>query len=177
MEEFIKKLKHGDEKAFEMLVNNYQQKIYSLAFSSLGNKEDALDIVQEVFIKIYRGISMFNGDSALSTWIFRITKNTCYDFLRKKRKNIDEEIPDDLADDMPLPEDIAEQKFERETVKTCLDKLPPKYKMVLLLREYQDLSYSEIAKILDISEGTVKSRISRAREYLLNEIIKNGELF
>ena len=79
MEEFIKKLKHGDEKAFEMLVNNYQQKIYSLAFSSLGNKEDALDIVQEVFIKIYRGISMFNGDSALSTWIFRITKNLCWE--------------------------------------------------------------------------------------------------
>ncbi len=177
MDELTEKLKKGEEEAFELLISEYQQKIYALSFSLLGNHEDALDTVQEVFIKIYNKISSFNGESALSTWIFRITKNACYDHLRKSKKNIEGEIPENAADASPLPDEIFQKKEVRRAVRVALESLPPKYKTVLLLREYENLSYGEISKVLDISEGTVKSRISRAREYLLKEISKNGELF
>lgn len=177
MEETVKKLKKGDNQAFEKLFEEYQQKIYALSFSLLQNREDALDVLQEVFIKIYNKISSFNGESSLSTWIFTITKNTCYDHLRKNKRNPEEEIPENVTDTSPLPEDILQRKEARKAVRAALDTLPPKYKTVLLLREYGDLSYGEIAAVMKMSEGTVKSRISRARDYLLKEILKNGELF
>ena len=177
MDNLTEKLKKGDREAFEALISEYQQKIYALSFSLLGNHEDALDTVQEVFIKIYKNISSFNGDSALSTWIFRITKNACYDHLRKNKKFIEGEIPENMADASPLPDEVFQKKEVRRAVREALHSLPTKYKTVLLLREYEGLSYGEISKVLDISEGTVKSRISRAREYLLKEISKNGELF
>ena len=177
MDNLTEKLKKGEEEAYDILISQFQQKIYALSFSLLGNHEDALDTVQEVFIKIFNKISSFNGESSLSTWIFRITKNTCYDHLRKNKKNIEGEIPENMADASPMPDELFQKKEVRMAVRAALSSLPPKYKTVLLLREYEALSYGEIAKVLDISEGTVKSRISRAREYLLKEISKNGELF
>lgn len=179
MDEFLKKLKSGDNSAFEKLCSDYQQKIYSLAFGMCGNREDALDITQEVLIKIHRGIKSFKGDSSLSTWIYKITKNACYDFLRKNKVNVDEGLTENFVDiSVPSADELIILKEKKELVRKFIKQIPVKYKMPLLLREYRGLRYNEIAEILEISEGTVKSRIFRAREYLLKLISENNlELF
>lgn len=176
LEDLVLKIKEGDNLAFEKLCNLYQQKIYSLAFGLCGSREDALDITQDVLVKIYRGIASFKGDSSLSTWIYRVAKNTTYDFLRKNKKNIEEELPENFQDSsVSSPEDSVIKNEKIEFLRTLIEKIPIKYKTALLLREYQGLQYSEIAAILEISEGTVKSRIYRAREYLLKLIYENKE--
>ena len=174
MDDLVLRLKKGDQNAFDELCLEFQQKIFSLCCSLCGNYDDALDITQDVLIKIYKGISSFKGDSSLSTWIYRITKNACYDFLRKNKKNPDEEIPDNFVSQSLTPEEMTIKNENIELVRKCIDKIPAKYKLPLILREYRQLSYSEIADILEISEGTVKSRIFRAREYLLKLISESG---
>ena len=176
MDDLIKKIAKGDKSAFEKLVSEYQSRIYSLCFGFLSNREDALDITQEVFIKIYRSASSFKSESKLSTWIYSITKNMCIDFLRKQKKYSHQELPNILPDmDTPSPQEIAEKAENRETVRSAVAALPEYHRLVILLREYEGLSYSEIAEILSISEGTVKSRISRARAYLLKILTENME--
>lgn len=177
MDEFTKKLKSGDSDAFEKLVSEFKKRIFSLSMGMLGNREDALDATQEVFIKIYRSVGSFKGESALSTWIFRITKNVCIDFLRKNRAVSEDEIPETLPDTaLPSPEEALLLCQKRDLVKSCIKELPVNYKTVLLLREYEQMSYSEIAQTLEISEGTVKSRIARARQYLFKLLKSKEEL-
>ncbi|MBO4897331.1 MAG: sigma-70 family RNA polymerase sigma factor [Clostridia bacterium] len=177
MDVFTEKLKHGSSEAFEKLVKDYKARIFSISMGMLGNREDALDATQEVFIKIFRSIHSFKGDSALSTWIFRITKNVCIDTLRKNKAVFEDEIPETLADtSLPTPEEALMLSQKRDLVKNCIKELPLNYKTVLLLREYEGMSYSEIAETLEISEGTVKSRISRAREYLFKLLKTKKEL-
>ncbi len=177
MDEFTEKLKRGSGEAYEKLVSDYKARIFSVSMGMLGNREDAQDATQEVFIRIFRSIRSFKGDSALSTWIFRITKNVCIDTLRKNKAVFEDEIPETLADtSLPTPEEALVLSQKRELVKKCINELPLNYKTVLLLREYEGMSYSEIAETLEISEGTVKSRISRAREYLLKLLKTNEEL-
>lgn len=174
----VNDLKNGNADAFEVFVNDYQGKIFSICAGMLPCKEDALDVTQEVFIKIYNNIRNFNEKSSLSTWVYRIAKNACYDFLRKKHYNIESEIPENIADDKNLlPEDILEKVEDVKTVRMLIKEIPVKYRMPLLLREYENLSYDEISKVLQISEGTVKSRIYRAKEYLLKLLSDNMELF
>jgi len=176
MDEFLKKLRSGDGAAYEELVNKYNQKIFSLAFSLVSDREDALDITQDVFIKIYNSIASFSEKSSLSTWIYTVTKNTCYDYLRKRQRTTTEEIPDDLASDIEItPEAMLEKLENKRLVRECINKIPLKYKTPLILKEFQNLSYKEIAEICDVSEGTVKSRIYRAKDYLLKLISENWE--
>lgn len=178
MDDLAARIQNGDAEAFEQLVQEYQHKVFSLSAGILSNRDDALDVSQEVFLKIYRSINTFKGDSSLSTWIYRITKNLCIDFLRKRKRLSENELPDIVTDDTaPSPEDAAILLERRELVRACINELPINYKTVLLLREYRQLSYAEIAQVLEISEGTVKSRISRAREHLLKIIHTKKELF
>jgi len=173
----IEELKKGDSNAFELLVKEYQNKVFSVCVGVLSNREDALDVTQEVFIKIFNGISKFNEESSLSTWIFRITKNACYDLLRKRRYDFESEIPENIVDDKrPLPEDIITRLERIDVVRQLIKKIPVNYRTPLILREYENLAYGEIAKILEISEGTVKSRIFRAKEYLIKLVSENKEL-
>ena len=177
MDDFTEKLKKGNSEAFEKLVGDFKARIFSMSMGMLGNREDALDATQEVFIKIFRSISSFKGDSSLSTWIFRITKNVCIDTLRKNKAVFEDEIPETLADtSLPTPEEALLLCQKKDLVKSCIKKLPLNYKTVLLLREYEGMSYSEIAETLEISEGTVKSRIARSRQYLLKLLKTNEEL-
>ena len=177
MDEFTEKLKKGSNEAFEKLVKDYKTRIYSVSVGMLGNREDALDAVQEVFIKIFRSIHTFKGDSALSTWIFRITKNVCIDCIRKNKPFPEDEIPETLADtSLPTPEEALILCQKRELVRSCINCLPLNYRTILLLREFEGMSYSEIAETLEISEGTVKSRIARARQHLLKLLKEKEEL-
>ena len=184
--ELVNLLKKGDRDAFNILIEQYQGKVYNIAVGMLNDQEDALDASQEVFINIYRGVGSFKENSSLSTWIYRVCANVCKDFLRKRMRKAnvisldsktDDDEPMQIPDDAPTPERISEQTELQRRVREAMDQLSNEYKEVLVLCDIEGLSYEEISKILKIPEGTVKSRINRARQALRKKISENRELF
>lgn len=184
----IERSKNGDVSAFEMLIEAYQKKVFNLAYRIIGNYDDANDIAQEAFIRIFRSISGFRGQSSFSTWIYRITTNVCLDEIRKRKNKsvqyLDEDIQTDdgemqrqIISDDPLPEEIAERKELRAVINDSLGELKEEYRIIITLRDIQGMSYEEIAKVLDCPTGTVKSRINRARQALKNVLLTKRELF
>lgn len=171
----IEKCINKDEIAFESLIVKYESKIYNLCFYLLKNKEDALDASQEVCIKIYRAINKFKGDSKFSTWIYRITYNTCLDYIKKRKDELsfDEIISTENGIESKT-EGIIESRELKLELKRCILKLNNDFKSVIILRDIEGLSYQEIAEVLSIEVGTVKSRLNRAREALKNELVKSG---
>ena len=164
--ELIKKAKRGDEESFEALILSCKGKAYNIAFRYMGNEEDALDVMQESFIKIYRHLDKFNGQSRFDTWVYRIVVNTASDMLRKNKRNEHDDILIEIADHDPGPEEQLEKKEESGYILSCLNRLADEHKEVLILRDINGFAYDEIAKMLDCSMGTVKSKISRARQKL-----------
>ncbi|MTI81287.1 MAG: sigma-70 family RNA polymerase sigma factor [Firmicutes bacterium] len=174
-QQLIEKSISGDYIAFEELVRRYENKVYSVAYRFMGNHADASDLAQEAFIKIYQALSKFRGDSSFMTWIYHITSNVCRDELRKRQKkqtfSLDENFQDkdnlppimNLPSDKPGPEEEFERFELRKQVQHCLNLLSEEHRLILVMREMQELSYDEIAEVLDCSLGTVKSRLSRAR--------------
>jgi RNA polymerase sigma-70 factor (ECF subfamily) len=184
----IERSKNGDVSAFEMLIEAYQKKVFNLAYRIIGNYDDANDLAQEAFIRIFRSISGFRGQSSFSTWIYRITTNVCLDEIRKRKNKsvqyLDEDIQTDdgemqrqIISDDPLPEEIAERKELRAAINDSLGELKEEYRIIITLRDIQGMSYEEIAKVLDCPTGTVKSRINRARQALKNVLLTKRELF
>lgn len=165
----------GNEKSYEKLITAYEGKIYNMCCYMLKNKEDAMDASQEVCIKIFKYIKKFKGDSKLSTWIYRITYNTCIDFIKKSRNDvsIDDVIALDSHKDSSV-ENIIESREMKLEIKRCIKKLSEDFKAIIILRDIEGLTYNEISEILNIEVGTVKSRLNRAREALRNELIKSG---
>ena len=180
----VKKAARGDDKAFETLVMHYQGQIYRLCFRMTGNADDAQDMTQETFLKAWKNLSTFQFDSAFSTWLYRLASNCCLDLLRSmKRKptvSLTAETEDedgeiiDVADDAPTPEEEAIACEEREDLRKALDLLDDEQRQILILRVVNDLSYTEIAEVLNVKEGTVKSRLSRAREQLRKKLAEIG---
>ncbi len=158
------------------LVNKYKTKVYHLAFSLSRNVQAADDLAQEVFIKAYFALHKFREKSEFGTWIYRIAVNHCRDFLRKKNRMI--QIPlENVIGKISIQEDKThseenekEEEQRRKIVHTAIQTLPDKYKVILSLRDIQDFSYNEIAKILVISPGTVDSRLHRARKMLRKKL-------
>lgn len=177
----IELIQSGDRKAFNMLVEEYQQKIINISFAMLSDYEEACDAAQETFVKVYRNIGKFRGDSSLSTWIYRIAKNTCNDFLRKRKEKFlsidDEDAKIQVKDDSYSPEKKTEKKELGKLLEKAIAELDENSRTVLVLYEFENMSYDEIAKILDLPPGTVKSRLNRAREKLRNILSPNRELF
>ncbi len=182
----VQRIIGGETEAFELLVLEYQKNVYNVALRITGNAEDAADMAQEAFIKAFNSISSFKGDSRFSVWLYRIVSNVCVDFLRGKSRRPasslsteneeGESVELEIADESFSPEKLLEAKLSREAVRRGLDSLPEDYKQILLLREIQGLSYDEIAQILDIEIGTVKSRIFRARKKLCAYLVKDGNI-
>ena len=182
-EMLVKKAKSGDDKAFSEIVRTYQDSVYNTALYIAGNRDDALDISQDVFLKLWRTLNSFRGEASLKTWIAKITRTCAIDFVRARNQKStlplvyesDEEttieIPDESVSSSP------QKSYEREetasAVRRAVNSLPSPIKEAILLREFQGLSYAEIANALGISEGTVKSRISRGREQI-KKILKDG---
>jgi RNA polymerase sigma-70 factor (ECF subfamily) len=171
----IERFKKGDRSAFEEIVRKYQHRIYNLCRYMLQDPEDAQDAAQDVFLKAYRALKDFRPDSSLYTWIYRIAVTTCLDYRRKSRREVFRSEP--LTEDLPSGEHSPHQLYESrkitESVQLALQKLPEKLRAAIVLREIEGLSYEEIAEVLHTSAGTVKSRISRAREqvrHLLKKI-------
>lgn len=186
--ELILQCKNGSVEAFEQLVLKYQRQVYTVAFRFMGNHEDASDLAQEAFIKAYKSIDRFRGEASLKTWLYHIISNVCRDELRKRKKGLtlsldapiftDEgEITRQAEDWTYAPEHIYESKEIQYFIQKALDNLTPEYKEVIILREIQGFSYEEIAKELDCSLGTIKSRLNRARKAMRDIIIKRQELF
>lgn len=173
-ESFIKRLKAGEQSAFEELVDAYEKKIFQSAFRFLSDRELAADATQEVFLKIYRGISSFKEESQLSTWIYRVTFNTCMDMKAKQKRTPEilsstedgEPGLERFRDHAPTPEESALLSEDREAIRRAISALSEEQRTVIVLRDVEGRSYQEIAGLLKLSEGTVKSRINRARARL-----------
>ena len=182
----IQSVLDGDVNAFETLVKEYEKNVYNLALRMTGNSEDAADMSQEAFIKAYNSLSSFRGDSKFSVWLYRIVSNVCLDYLRSRTRkptvslsteNDDgEEVELDIADESQSPELLLDRSLTRDAVRRGLAALPPDHREILLLREIQGLSYEEIAAVLGLEAGTVKSRIFRARKKLCSFLIKDGNI-
>lgn len=180
----LKKAAAGSAEAFEQLVLTYQTPIYNLCLRMTGNPEDAADMTQESFLKAWRSLEGFHFESAFSTWLYRLASNTCLDFLRsvKRRKQFSLTMEDadgetqllDLPDPAPTPEASLLSAEESALLGAAMRQLDPEQQRILTLRVVNDLSYTEIAAVLDIKEGTVKSRLARARENLRKKLLQSG---
>ncbi len=185
MEEVLERAKNGDVSAFESLVVSHQRQVYSLALRHVGQPEDAFDITQEAFYRAYRGLPTFQGDCTFSTWMYRLTINLCIDHQRKKKRTPsipfsaleDQNQPLQVPDMRYLPENAAELSELQEALSKALLTLNEEHRTVFILRAVHELSYAEIASILEVEEGTIKSRLSRAREKLRQELIKRGNFW
>ena len=164
----IERVKKGDPSAFEAILIRHEDRIYNLCRYMLRDPRDAQDAAQDVFLKAYRGLKGFKPDASLYTWLYRIAVNTCLDYQRKSRRKAfrSEPLTEDLPSEAPLPEQLYESAEIHHLLQLALQKLPEKLRAAIVLREIEGLSYEEIAEVLHTPVGTVKSRISRAREQL-----------
>ena len=180
--ELVRAAAGGDETAFAELVRMYEKKAYHLALRMCGNEEDALDVAQDAFLAAWKGLPSFRGEAGFSTWLYRLVSNAAIDYLRRtkhQRANVsldDEEMNIDAPDTAPGPHESAEGAELQRVVQDGLKKLGDDHRTVLVMREVQSLSYEEIAHALEIDLGTVKSRISRARNALRKILLKSGNL-
>jgi len=166
--------KHGDHGSFETLVDHYMGRAVAVARGYVGNREDALDMAQEAFYRVFRALDRFREGERFAPWFFKILRNTCLNFLDKRRRrralSIHGQTEDDL--DIPVPDDAphpGEDSEAREIHKELwrgLEKLPMKHREIILLRHFQELDYQAIADVLEIPIGTVMSRLFHARRKL-----------
>ena len=170
----------GEKEAFAEIVRAYQQMVFNLAFRYLGNYEEAEELTQEVFIRVFRFLKKFKGKSSLKTWIYRITVNSAYnryDWLRRRKHKQQMSLDaQNSPEDKPLkdkikttdrnPESEALSREVQREIQQCIERLPKRLRMAVILRDIEGLSYNEIAEALQINEGTVKSRIARGRAAL-----------
>lgn len=173
----------GDVQAFEELMQSHESRIYAIALRMMGNREDAQDCAQEAMVRIYRAMGSFKGQSALATWIYRITMNTCLDELRRRKARKVTSL-DSLVDNGWSPTDTGDTPEEhglrvekQNALNQAIQSLPDDMRAAIILRDVKGYSYDEIASILDANVGTIKSRIRRGREKLREILSKQSELF
>ncbi len=179
----VAEAKAGSYAAFEELVNRYENKIYRLGVNITGNAEDAEDVLQEAFLKAFQHLPDFRADSRFYTWLVRIAVNEALMKLRKRRADrsvpiedeVDDEggiVPREFADWKPNPEQEYAQAEIEAILRNAAQTLPPAYRAVFLLRDVDNLSTAETAEVLNLTEGTVKARLFRARLMLREELSK-----
>jgi RNA polymerase sigma-70 factor (ECF subfamily) len=166
----------GDEKAYRELVERYQAQIHALAMRMVRRTEDAQDLTQETFVRMFRALDRYDPARPFAAWLYTIATRLCIDHIRRNRAKLmplvrreigsDEEQTIELEDPGPRPDDLAARSEEEQRTAALVDSLPPHYRIVVVLRHQQDLSYEEIAEALHLPLGTVKARIHRARALL-----------
>ncbi|MFT4705524.1 MAG: RNA polymerase sigma-70 factor (ECF subfamily) [Bradymonadia bacterium] len=177
----VSRLKRRDERAFAVLVEKHQRQVFAIVFRMLGDRAEAEDVAQEVFVTVFKAIDRFRGDSKLSTWIYRIATNHCRNrikYLGRRHHGRTKDIDDTqestflsaLSDPAPRPDAAFEGKRMEVAVQEALAAIEPDHREVIVLRDLEQLPYQEIAEILAVAEGTVKSRLFRARAALQAEI-------
>jgi RNA polymerase sigma-70 factor (ECF subfamily) len=179
--ELVRRTLEGDQEAYRALVSAYQNKVYGIAYGVIHNREDALDIAQEVFIKAFRKLRGFRGSSSFYTWLYRITINMAIDHARKKRHMVSVDYDDHILDEPPPdagpqrprqadPLETLERTELNETIMSAIMQLPTEQRATVVLRELEDLSYAEIAAVLGCSIGTVMSRLHYGRKKLRQKL-------
>ena len=174
----VQRARSGDERAFRLLVERYQKKVYAVALAMVKDREEAMDVVQEAFVKVHRSLDSFKADATFYTWLYRITVNVCIDVIRRRGAmrsdsvEFDERIGHDLAEANlgavssqlgSNPEKSVLQRELGDKIQEALEQIPEKHRAILLLRELDGLSYEELAQVLEIPKGTVMSRLFHAR--------------
>ncbi len=179
--ELVKRAAEKDPKAYEKLLKKYRKSVYYMLLKMVNNVDDAEDLTQEAFAKAFNSLHKFDSKYAFSTWLFRIATNNCIDFIRKKRvqtisidtpyENDDgDSFSFDIKDPEDNPDEVMLRKQRKEYLSIAVEKLPAKYKKLVDLRYFQELSYEEVAVELDLPLGTVKAQLFRARELLAQEL-------
>ncbi len=180
--ELIKRVLEGDERAYHTLVTNYRNLVFGIVIKLVGNKTEAEDLVQEIFIKIYKYLDRFNGEFAFATWIIKIATNHSIDYLRKSKlkttsldlsseQNEENRSYKQFASEELPPDKTLILKERQLIINKAIDELPEKYRIIIILRHNEERNYEEIADMLNIPIGTVKARLFRARE-ILNKKLK-----
>jgi len=176
----IERVLQGDTAAFEPLVLENQQRVYNVALRITGNEADAWDASQEAFLRAYKSLKDFRGESRFSTWLYKLAGSAAIDLIRRRKDaqlvslyDEEESIPE-LPDERFVPETELEKKELRENVRRALSLLPADYRHILTLRELGGLSYGELAEELGLEAGTVKSRLARARQKLCALLSRDG---
>jgi len=170
----------GDQKAYEMLLNRYQNGVYNMIYQMIKNREETEDLVQESFIKAFKSLESYNDSYAFSTWLYKIAFNHCIDAIRKKKLKTlpldrpiqlkEGEIHHEIRDDTYSPEGDFLFSERKKLIQDTINSLPERYRIAIILRHQKDHSYEEISEILKIPLGTVKARIFRAREMLKKKL-------
>lgn len=183
----VEQAQNGEMDAFKALVDLYKVKIYRLAYDLTGNSLDAEDLSQDVFLKAYRSLDKFRGESKFGTWLYRITVNTCYDHRSKKSLRMIQPMTTSESEDDPsplepvgnsiLPDRAAEASLIQHNIERALEQLTPREKTVFMLRHYHDLPLKEIAETLNVSLGSVKTLLFRAVKRLQGELEMYREEF
>jgi RNA polymerase sigma-70 factor, ECF subfamily len=164
--EFLSRLRAGDRLAFEELVRTQQHRVYGLALRMLGNAAEAQDVAQEAFLRAHRGLAEFRGDARLSTWLYAIVSRLCLNRLAEGERRLTrdgEEALSRIADARPAPDQTLEQGELAEALSRAIGELPEERRIVVVLRDVEGLAYEEIAEVLELPVGTVRSRLHRAR--------------
>ena len=180
----LNKARDGDVAAFEDLMSTHYKKVYNICYRMVNNPEDASELAQETFLKVYRHIADFKGNSSISTWLYRIASNVCLDFLRKNKKYQTVSMEKEAFEDLQIkdmissveegPEKIVESNAKKAAIKEALSKMNEHNRNAVILRDFMNLSYEEMSNTLNLPIGTVKSRISRARNEL-RALLCSGE--
>lgn len=171
--QLIQRYLSGDRKAFESLVDRYQKTVFNVAYRMAHNADDAADITQNVFIKASEKLDTFKPQYKFFSWIYRITINESLNFVEASKKN--EQLSHELVADGKSPEDILQDGFLAQSIEEGLTKLTNDYRVVIILRHFEELAYDEIAQILDLPVRTVKSRLFSARQSLKKILSKRLE--
>jgi RNA polymerase sigma-70 factor (ECF subfamily) len=180
----LKRARNGDRDAFAVLMDRYQRKVFGLCYGMVRNHDDAMDMVQETFVKVYKNLERFEGNSSFYTWTYRIASNVCIDFLRKqkRRRALDyddgigrDENVDDPGNLLPSklginPARVHARKELLGRIEDAMATLSPIHRQIVVLREVEGLSYQEIADTTEVSIGTVMSRLHHARKNLQNAL-------
>lgn len=172
-EAVVKLVLEGDAAAFAEIVRRYQKPVYSLAYRLTNNAEDAQDLAQEAFLKIYQVLDKYNDDYKFFSWMYKVAANVCYTGLRKRKNEAEEVALDNIIEFTPLvpsrhsqPEDYAEAREDQRLVRQAIKELPEKYRVPLVLRYLEDFTYQEIADYLDLPVSTIETRLYRAKSLL-----------
>jgi RNA polymerase sigma-70 factor (ECF subfamily) len=185
--EWVRRAVAGDESAFARIVERHQRGLYNLAYRMVHDRELARDLTQDIFIRVHRSLRRYDPVYPFTSWIYRVASNLCIDWIRKRKVEtvsldapidigLDESLARDIPDDAPGPAAQVERSERARLLAQSLAKLPESHRMVLLLRHQRDLSYEEIALILDAPLGTVKARIHRAREAFRALLLRDHDL-
>ncbi len=175
----ISRARGGDRDAFGELVEQYRDNVYRLAYRMCGNAYDADEAAQEAFVAAWRALPNFRGDAKFSTWLYRLTTNAAIDVMRREKRHqtVGDGEMKEVADDADSPQETVERTEQQEAVQKALATLSEEYREVLLLRYMEELDYAEIAEVLQLPSGTVKSRINRAKAALKTALLKSGNIF